>query len=167
MSDVGDVTAACQDREISRWTDAVPWPYTEDDARTWISTHGGLWERGEVAPFAIVEAVDGRFLGAVSLMFPEDPLPGAGYQVAEWGRNRGVATGALLPVTQWGFGTLGLKPVSPATMLGNVASERVAQKAGCVFDGEFSPRTAGSAALGLGRPRGGRRVGRRTSRRQG
>jgi RimJ/RimL family protein N-acetyltransferase len=138
MSDVGDVTAACQDREISRWTDAVPWPYTEDDARTWISTHEGLWERGEVAPFAIVGAVDGKFLGAVSLTFPEDRLPGAGYWVAEWGRNLGVATGALLLVTEWGFGTLGLKSVSLATMLGNVASERVAQKAGYVLDGENS-----------------------------
>jgi hypothetical protein len=40
MSDVEDVTEACQDREISRWTDAIPWPYSEDHARDWISA---LW----------------------------------------------------------------------------------------------------------------------------
>jgi RimJ/RimL family protein N-acetyltransferase len=138
MSDVGDVTAACQDREISRWTDAVPWPYEEEHARGWISRHEGLWDRGEVAPFAIVGAEEGEFLGSVSLVFPEDRPPGAGYWVAAWGRNRGVATSALSLITAWGFNTLGLDRITLATMIGNVASERVAQKAGFGFVGESS-----------------------------
>jgi RimJ/RimL family protein N-acetyltransferase len=138
MSDVGDVAAACQDREISRWTDAIPWPYNEDHARGWISTHPGLWERGEVAPFAIVGAADGSFLGAISLIFPEDRPPAAGYWVARWGRNRGVATAALTIITDWGFETLGTELITLATMLGNVASERVAQKAGYALIGERS-----------------------------
>jgi RimJ/RimL family protein N-acetyltransferase len=138
MSDVEDVTAACQDREISRWTDAIPWPYNEDHARDWISAHPGLWERGEVTSFAIVGAEDGNLLGAISLMFPEDQPPAAGYWVARWGRNRGVATAALVMITNWGFDTLGLQSITLATMLGNVASERVAQKAGFAFIGETS-----------------------------
>ena len=141
MSDVEDVTTACQDREISRWSNAIPWPYNEDHARGWISAHPGLWERGEVAPFAIVGAEDGNFLGAVSLTFPEDRLPAAGYWVAIWGRNRGVATAALMVITNWGFDTLGLESISLATMFGNVASERVAQKAGFTLIGETSDYT--------------------------
>ncbi len=143
MTDVGDVTAACQDREISRWTDAVPWPYNEEDARGWISTHDGLWERGEGAPFAIVGAKAGEFLGAISLIFHKDRPPGVGYWVARWGRNRGVATGAVLIISQWGFDTLGLESLNLATMIGNVASERVAEKAGFSFISEtsdFRPR---------------------------
>lgn len=138
LSDVEDVTAACQDREISRWTDSIPWPYTEDHARGWISTHPGLWERGEVAPFAILGASDENFLGAVSLVFPEDRLPVAGYWVAKWGRNRGIATSALIAISQWGFDILGIGTLTLATMLGNVASERVAEKAGFVCIGESS-----------------------------
>ena len=122
MGDVGDVTAACRDREISRWTDAIPWPYDEDHARGWISAHPGLWERGEAAPFAIVGAEGGNSLGAVSLIFPEDALPAAGYWVARWGRNRGVATAALIVVSNWGFDILGIPSITLATMLGNVAS---------------------------------------------
>lgn len=137
ITDIGEVTAACQDREISRWTDAVPWPYTEEHARGWISAHDGLWESGEVAPLAIVGADDGNLLGAVSLIFYEDRA-GAGYWVAKWGRNRGVATSALVIVTKWGFDSLGLESISLATMLGNVASERVAQKACFSFIGEMS-----------------------------
>ncbi len=138
LSDVADVTAACQDREISRWTDAIPWPYDEEDARAWICDHPGLWERGEIAPFAIVGAVDGRFLGSVSLGFPEELRPVGGYWVAPWGRNQGVATAALRLVVQWGFGSLGLQSIGLATMVGNVASERVAGKAGFSFVDETS-----------------------------
>ena len=138
MSDVGDVTAACQDPAISRWTDAIPWPYDEDHARGWISGHPGQWERGEVAAFAIVGAEDGNFLGAISLIFPEDRPPAAGYWVARWGRNHGVATAALVVIADWGFDTLGIGLITLATMLGNVASERVAQKAGFAFIGEVS-----------------------------
>lgn len=138
MSDVGDVTAACQDREISRWTDAIPWPYNDGHAYGWISAHPGLWERGEVAPFAIVSAEDGNFLGAISLIFPQGRPPAVGYWVARWGRNRGVATAALVVIANWGFDTLDIRSIILATMVGNVASERVAQKAGFTFLGETS-----------------------------
>jgi RimJ/RimL family protein N-acetyltransferase len=95
-----------------------------------------------VAPFAIVGGEDGNFLGAISLVFPEDRPPSAGYWVAQWGRNRGIATAALTVITAWGFETLGIGLITLATMFGNVASERVAQKAGYTFIGEtldYSP----------------------------
>jgi RimJ/RimL family protein N-acetyltransferase len=81
---------------------------------------------------------DGKFLGAISLMFPEDRPPAAGYWVARWGRNRGAATAALTVITSWGFETLGIESITLATMLGNEASERVAQKAGYHLIGERS-----------------------------
>ena len=130
MTDIGDVTVACQDREISRWTSAIPWPYDEDDARGWISSHDDLWERGEEAPFAIVAREDGRLLGSAGLILIEDRPPAAGYWVANWERNHGVATRALQILTRWGFDSLGLDELTLVTMLGNVASERVAEKAG-------------------------------------
>lgn len=136
MSDVEEVTAACQDPEISRWTDAIPWPYNEGHALEWISKHDGLWECGEIAVFAIEGSENGDFLGSISLFLFVDHPPEAGYWVAAWGRNRGVATVALSLVTGWGFDVLGLKSVSLATMFGNVASERVAEKAGFSFVGE-------------------------------
>ena len=91
-----------------------------------------------MAPFAIVGADDGNFLGAISGIFPKDRPPAAGYWVARWGRNRGVATAALIVISDWGLHTLGIGSITLATMLGNVASERVAQKAGFAFIGETS-----------------------------
>src|SRR3954466_5430595 len=60
-ADVPALVAACQDPEIPRWT-AVPSPYTEADARAFLTT---LPEER----FLIVDA-DDRLLGAIS---PHNP----------------------------------------------------------------------------------------------
>ena len=137
LDDVPEVTAACQDPEIARWTATIPWPYREDHARTWISSHGLLWENGEAAEFAITAAQDGQLLGSVGLRLDwEDKTAVAGYWVAARARNRGVATRALRLATTWAFETLGLSAVELVTMIGNVASERVAERVGFEVVGE-------------------------------
>jgi RimJ/RimL family protein N-acetyltransferase len=132
LDDVAAVTAACQDREISRWTATIPWPYREEHASWWILTHGDLWDRGEGAEFAITRASTDDFVGAVGLR-PIDwknRTAIAGYWVAAWARKEGVATKALALVTDWAFQCVGLQVVELQTMIGNRASERVAEKAG-------------------------------------
>ena len=57
----------------------------------------------------------------------------AGYWAAPWARNRGATTRALVLVCRWGFDVLGLRLVNLMTLPGNIASERVAQKAGFVL----------------------------------
>jgi RimJ/RimL family protein N-acetyltransferase len=54
----------------------------------------------------------------------------AGYWAAPWARNRGATTRALNLVCAWGFGSLGIDTVNLMTLPGNLASERVAEKAG-------------------------------------
>lgn len=54
----------------------------------------------------------------------------AGYWAAPWARNRGATTRALELVCHWGFESLGIETVELMTLPGNVASERVAEKAG-------------------------------------
>ena len=56
-----------------------------------------------------------------------------GYWTARWARNRGVATQALEMMSEWAINTLGLTTLDLVTLLGNMASERVAQKAGFDF----------------------------------
>ena len=52
-SDLSGLVAACQDREISRWT-RVPWPYREADARAYLLQRYDTLYSGISAPFAIV-----------------------------------------------------------------------------------------------------------------
>jgi len=135
LADVADVTAPCQDREISRWTAVVPWPYEEAHAHSWIDSHEALRQAQEAFPFAIVEGETGRFLGTIGVHRPGRP-PGSadiGYWVAAWARNQGVATRALELVTAWALEYFVLDRVQLATVVGNRASERVAEKAGYQF----------------------------------
>jgi RimJ/RimL family protein N-acetyltransferase len=132
LDDVPAVTAACQDPEISRWTASIPSPYEDEDARTWISAHDAQWERGAAAEFAVTAAVGGRLLGALGL-HPFDWDHGSasvGYWVVATERGQGVATRALRLGVNWAFRSLSLTSVGLVTMIGNVASEGVAEKAG-------------------------------------
>ena len=151
MSDVADVTLACQDREIFRWTAVIPSPYTEEDAKGWIATHEQQRSEGEAAPFAIVDAVDGRLLGTMGLntIDWEERHAMVGYWVASWARGHGVATSALQLLVGWAFGGLGLSTIELTVLIGNSASERVAQKSGFslvrVVDNYQHPRVDGSS----------------------
>jgi RimJ/RimL family protein N-acetyltransferase len=131
LGDVAVVTQACQDPEISRWTATIPSPYTEDDARSWILTHNDLWGTGAAAHFAITTPA-GEFLGALGLQPIDWERRSAvvGYWVAAWARRRGIATRALRLVAPWAFDVVGLTTLELHTKIGNVGSERVAEKAG-------------------------------------
>jgi RimJ/RimL family protein N-acetyltransferase len=132
LDDIAAVTAACQDREIYRWTASIPFPYEEEHARAWIAQHDRFWSRSERAPFAIVSSTSGEFLGSISCTSFDwtDRTATAGYWVAAHARRKGVATCALEMMCEWAFQTLDLSAVALYTLIGNRASERVAEKAG-------------------------------------
>jgi RimJ/RimL family protein N-acetyltransferase len=84
---------------------------------------------------AIVDATDGAFMGSIGVIVPPDALGRAalGYWVAAWSRARGVATRSLLIASRWAIDVLDPRELYLETLEGNVASERVAEKAGYVF----------------------------------
>jgi RimJ/RimL family protein N-acetyltransferase len=134
LDDVSVVTLACQDPEISRWTASIPFPYEEDHARSWITQHDRSWSNAERAPFAIDSSATGEFFGSISFTsFDwENRIAEAGYWVAAYARGAGVATSALVIICEWGFQMLDLGAVVLHTLIGNIASERVAEKSGFV-----------------------------------
>jgi ribosomal-protein-alanine N-acetyltransferase len=135
QDDVADVTRALQDPEIVRWTASIPSPYSQEDASTWIGRHPQNWDTGFTASLAICHAEDGAFLGCVNVIVPSEAngRVAMGYWVAAWCRGVGVATRALVLATQWAIDVLDPPELYLTTIDGNVASERVAEKAGYVF----------------------------------
>ncbi|HYX86338.1 MAG TPA: GNAT family N-acetyltransferase [Gaiellales bacterium] len=131
LADAGAVTAALQDREISRWTATIPWPYSEQHARDWISAHEPDRLAGRSVNLAIT-AGGAMPLGAIGLdVVDADAGTGqVGYWVAREARGRGLATRAATLVGDWGLGNLDLRRLILFTIDGNVASARVAAKAG-------------------------------------
>jgi RimJ/RimL family protein N-acetyltransferase len=117
------------DPEIARWLDQVPQPYTLADARAYI---GGI---GETA-FAVTDADSGRVLGSIGVRFSEDRDVGEiGYWLRADARGRGFVTRALVLVSRWALSREGVARVQLRADVENVASRRVAEKAGFRLEG--------------------------------
>ena len=134
--DVPAVVAACQDPEVPRWT-IVPTPYTEDDARGWLQTHGALRATGIGCPFAIEDAETGAVVGSIGLhdIDGRSKTAEVGYWIAREMRRMGYATGALELITAWAFASLGLMRITLLADVRNTPSQRVAERAGYLREG--------------------------------
>ena len=131
-SDLNPLVAACQDREISRWT-RVPYPYGPSDARNYLLQRHDALHAGASAPFAVVAAEDrDRLLGSISLMrFSwKNARAEVGYWLAAEARGQGHMTRAVRLITDWGFVHLGLHRIELMAATGNPASQQVAERSG-------------------------------------
>ncbi len=130
-ADLPELVQACRDQEIVRWT-SVPPAYTEADARNYLRQRYDAAFAGLTAPFAVVDAADGRLLGSISLLrFAWAHARGeVGYWLAAWGRGQGHATRAVRLICAWGFSSLRLERIDLMAATGNPASQSVAERAG-------------------------------------
>jgi RimJ/RimL family protein N-acetyltransferase len=130
-SDVAALVVACQDSEIARWT-RVPDNYGDTDARAYLLQRYDAILAGTTAPFAVVETTDGQLLGSISLMRLDwrHRRAEVGYWLAREARGQGHATRAVRLICRWGFRSLGLERLDLMAATGNLASQRVAQRAG-------------------------------------
>jgi RimJ/RimL family protein N-acetyltransferase len=127
-ADAEAVAAACSDPDIARWLPLVPVPYTLDDAYAYI--RGCLDSDDQRKPFAIADASTDELLGSIDMNVNRWRTGHIGYWVAPGARGRGVCTTALSLLSSWAFADLGLGRLELLTDPENVASQRVAEKAG-------------------------------------
>jgi RimJ/RimL family protein N-acetyltransferase len=135
-SDVAALVQACRDPEIVRWT-RVPANYGETDARAYLLQRHDAIHAGTTAPFAIVHATDQTLAGSIALMRLDwDQRRGeVGYWLARGVRGQGHATRAVGLICAWGFGALGLERLDLHAAVGNVPSQRVAERSGFTREG--------------------------------
>ena len=103
----------------------MPSPYTEEDARAFV--------RGEVLPEVdhLAIELDGAVVGAMGIAISEANRRGIiGYWMGAPARGRGVCTRALRLLSGWAFEELELGRLELVTDPDNLASQRVAEKAG-------------------------------------
>ena len=132
------ILLACQDPEISRWTD-IPDPFTSESALALLDDAARAWYDGTVAELAIV--ADSRMVGATHLAFYSDWRASVAYWLASEARGRGLVTRAVRLVTGWGFETFeSLVRIELWSIVGNEASDAVARRAGFVEEGVLRSR---------------------------
>jgi RimJ/RimL family protein N-acetyltransferase len=135
--DVLAVVNACQDEDLARFIPYFPTPYREEDARGWIaSANTGPLAR----TFLIVDAKSGALLGATEVRLGE--VGSIGYWIAKEARGRGVATRATKLLSHWALTEADVERLELTTHPENIASQRVAEKAGFTREGVLRAHTA-------------------------
>jgi len=136
--DAATVQAILADERIHRYL-RLPWPYTADDARDFVTGHARQGRlAGNRLDCAIAENSTGRLVGSASIRLPAADGTGTeaadiGYWLAtaEWGN--GYATEAARTLARFGLGN-GLARVEIRCEVPNAASAAVALRAGFRFE---------------------------------
>lgn len=128
--------------EVSVW---LPWcheNYSIEESREFVSSRAQAAHGDEWYSFAVFERDGGRLLGGVGLNFFNrvHQMANLGYWVRTSAVGRGVATQAARLVARFGFEHLGLRRIEIVAAVGNIASQRVAEKAGAVREGVLRKR---------------------------
>jgi RimJ/RimL family protein N-acetyltransferase len=137
--DAGALVRRINDPEVALYLDLVPQPYTPADAREWFALSAEGWRTGTSATFAIhVDGIEGP-VGGIGVRFLSELDEGGaevGYWVGAEVRGRGIATTATCAVARWAFDAVPeLARLQLRADAQNVASNRVAEKAGFTREG--------------------------------
>lgn len=130
------VAALDGESEIARWMHQIPQPYTEADARAYISASTAAWRSGTGATFAVRDDA-GTIAGSLGMRVIDagDDVVEVGYWAAAPARGRGLTTRGLMLLCRWLFDDVGAFRIQLRADVENVASQRVAEKAGFVREG--------------------------------
>lgn len=128
--------------QLSAWMVWAHPQYSIEDTQAFVLKCGPGWEKGEQYSFAMVDLHDGQFLGSVGLSAVNRAhgFANLGYWVRTRKTRHGVATSATRMAARFSFETLGLNRVELLVPTANVASQRVAEKAGAKREGLLRKR---------------------------
>lgn len=115
--------------------DRFPYPYTTADAAVWLESVVG---RVPETNFAI--AVDGEAVGGIGFIMQQDIAYRSaeiGYWIGEAYWGRGLASDALIAITEYAFSHHDLCRLYAHVFEWNVASARVLEKAGYLLEGRL------------------------------
>ena len=118
--------------EISPW---MPWchdDYTVDETSLWIRSRAEEWRRDKAYDFVIHDLHTQAVVGGVGLntLNRQHQIANLGYWVRTARTGQGIATAATLLAARFGIEELGLRRIEIVAEVKNVASQRVAEKAG-------------------------------------
>jgi [ribosomal protein S5]-alanine N-acetyltransferase len=146
LTDAGAVIEAYQDREIQRWH--VRQAGSLAEARRWIEGWQACWPAETAGHWAVASRADDRVLGRVALKSLDlaDGTAVVAYWMMPAARGAGLCTQAVRQLARWALDRAGFHRLELEHSIANVASCRVAAKAG--FAGEGIRRSAALHADG-------------------
>ena len=129
-------------REIADTTISIPHPYSEEQARAWITAQISQSGAGKEMVFAVVSKEDVQLIGTVGLreIDAEHSQAEIGFWIGVPSWGRGYATEAARRVVRYAFQELKLNRVYAHHMVRNPASGRVLEKLGMKREGLLRQR---------------------------
>jgi ribosomal-protein-serine acetyltransferase len=141
--DAGDLQAAVVESavEVGLWMSWAHPRYSLEDAQQWILMQQELTRQGLAYEFA-VRSDTGAFLGGcgVNQVNKANRFANMGYWIRTSAMGRGVAPAAARLVAEHVFRSTDLNRLEIVCALGNVRSQRVAEKLGAVREGVLRKR---------------------------
>lgn len=119
------------DWEICRRVPDAPFPYPEQQARSWIEAAAASREAGRAEQFAVVETGSGQLIGCVGLVLGQKQTEAElGYWIGRPYWRQGYALEALRRLVGWGFAMLPIARLTALVAADNGASLALLQRLG-------------------------------------
>lgn len=139
VDDLDAITEYCSDPVFEHYL-PTPWPYTRNDASSFVTQFvPEAWSGGSEATWAVRLREGGPLIGMIALRLQRHDL---GFWIGEPHRGYGYMPEAVSALADWAFdgGVPDAEVLRWEAVVGNVASARVARKAGFRYSG-IAPST--------------------------
>lgn len=130
------LTKLISSREFSDNTSTIPFPYTLENAQTWLEKQERSFLEGKDVVLGMFDVNSGELVGNIGLHLKnEHQIAEIGYVVGKPFWNSGYGTEAARALMQFGFSQLNLRKITARHYGHNPASGRIMQKLGMTKEG--------------------------------
>jgi RimJ/RimL family protein N-acetyltransferase len=134
MTDLPALVEACNDETLHRWLPMIPYPYPEEVGREFISRQPERNAEG-AGSLGVFDSETGELLGSIGFRSEHFGRVELGYWTHREHRGRGITPRALRLISRWAVDELGAQRLQLHAEVENIASQRVAEKAGFTREG--------------------------------
>ena len=129
-------------QHISQWLDWCHPDYSREESTIWVLSREHNWNNGLEYNFAIIDTVSNKLLGTCTLnnILKKDKVANLGYWTRFSEVSKGICSAAAKLVLQFGVNTLKLNRIEIIAAVPNIASQKVAEHIGGVYEGILKNR---------------------------
>ena len=136
LSDAKDLAVALSNKKVQdNLRDGLPYPYTEQDGKEFISA---MLSADESETFAFAITVDNMVIGSIGIFRQGNihrQIAELGYYIAEEYWGKGIMTEAVKQICKYVFAKSDIIRIYAEPFAYNIASCRVLEKAGFQYEG--------------------------------
>ena len=136
LSDAKDLALALSNKEIqNNLRDGLPYPYTEQDGKDYISA---MLSANENETFSFAVTADNKVIGSIGVFRQENihkRTAELGYYIAQEYWGKGIMTEAVKQICEYVFDSSDIIRIYAEPFAHNSASCRVLEKAGYQYEG--------------------------------